>query len=203
VALPHWRSALSRHRAAPPSASSIHILRARKRLRDRSLGGIAAATKDRPPALAPIPLPLRGGVRIADAFRDPSRRERRRNRHATIPRGHQSIGGGGGRASSILCRVVGASFNRQLSRGAKNVCLRSPVADNGAPSGICRRCKGDKKTPAEDVFDLARLGGQNLKGIAGQTRAYAVIGGRIAESRFEARASGIPSNMVGRDQSWH
>jgi class 3 adenylate cyclase len=50
-----------------------------------------------------------------------------------------------------------------------------------------------------DVFDLARLGGQNLKGIAGQTRAYAVIGERIAESRFEARASGIPSNMVGRD----
>jgi class 3 adenylate cyclase len=50
-----------------------------------------------------------------------------------------------------------------------------------------------------DVFDLTRLGGQNLKGIAGEPSAYGVIGVRIAESRFEARASGATSNMVGRD----
>jgi hypothetical protein len=50
-----------------------------------------------------------------------------------------------------------------------------------------------------DVFDIIHLGGQNLKGIAGEPSAYGVIGVRIAESRFEARASGATSNMVGRD----
>lgn len=50
-----------------------------------------------------------------------------------------------------------------------------------------------------DVFDVIHLGGQRLKGIARQTPAYGVTGERIAESRFEARASGAMSNMVGRD----
>ena len=50
-----------------------------------------------------------------------------------------------------------------------------------------------------DVFDMTDLGGQSLKGIAGQPSAYRVINERIAESRFEARAAGAMSNMVGRD----
>jgi class 3 adenylate cyclase/tetratricopeptide (TPR) repeat protein len=50
-----------------------------------------------------------------------------------------------------------------------------------------------------DVFDITHLGGQCLKGLAGQPPAYRVISERIAESRFEARASGAMSNMVGRD----
>ena len=50
-----------------------------------------------------------------------------------------------------------------------------------------------------DVFDVTHLGGQSLKGIAGQPSAYRVISERFAESRFEARASGAMSNMVGRD----
>src|SRR3984893_17263922 len=50
-----------------------------------------------------------------------------------------------------------------------------------------------------DVFDVTLLGGQNLKGIAGLPPAYGVVGERIVESRFEARASGAMSNMVGRD----
>jgi hypothetical protein len=43
--IPRWRSALSRRRAAPPSASSIRILRAGKCPRDHVLGGIAASIK--------------------------------------------------------------------------------------------------------------------------------------------------------------
>ena len=50
-----------------------------------------------------------------------------------------------------------------------------------------------------DVFEITHLGGQNLKGIAGQPSAYRVMSERFAESRFEARASGVMSKMVGRD----
>ena len=46
---------------------------------------------------------------------------------------------------------------------------------------------------------LLILAARYLKGIAAQPSAYRVIGERIAESRFEARASGAMSNMVGRD----
>jgi class 3 adenylate cyclase/tetratricopeptide (TPR) repeat protein len=50
-----------------------------------------------------------------------------------------------------------------------------------------------------DVFDVTQLVGQNLKGIPGLPSAYGVIVERVVESRFEARASGAMSNMVGRD----
>jgi hypothetical protein len=45
AAIPRWRSATRRHRAAPPSASSIHILRARSCAGDDIIGSIAASTK--------------------------------------------------------------------------------------------------------------------------------------------------------------
>jgi len=51
-----------------------------------------------------------------------------------------------------------------------------------------------------DVFAVANLGGQTLKGISGQPAVFKVIGERVAESRFEARASGAVFSMVGRDQ---
>ncbi|MBV9433455.1 MAG: AAA family ATPase [Hyphomicrobiales bacterium] len=51
-----------------------------------------------------------------------------------------------------------------------------------------------------NTFLVADVGGQNLKGIAGEVRAYAVTSERAAESRFEARSSGAISAMVGRDR---
>ena len=50
-----------------------------------------------------------------------------------------------------------------------------------------------------EFFELADLGGHELKGISGNTTAYAVIGERAVESRFEARSSRSVSEMVGRD----
>ena len=50
-----------------------------------------------------------------------------------------------------------------------------------------------------NTFVVADFGGHSLKGIAGEVRAYAVTGERIAQSRFEARISGAISTMVGRD----
>lgn len=50
-----------------------------------------------------------------------------------------------------------------------------------------------------NVFELTDLGGQQLKGIEGETAAYAISGERAAESRFEARSAGDVSEMVGRD----
>ena len=50
------------------------------------------------------------------------------------------------------------------------------------------------------VFVVADLGRQSLKGIGEAVPAYRVIGERSVESRFEARASGAMSAIVGRDQ---
>lgn len=50
-----------------------------------------------------------------------------------------------------------------------------------------------------DVFSFGDLGEQGLKGISGKTSAFAVLGERASESRFEARASGAMSPLVGRD----
>src|SRR5713226_7973103 len=54
AAIPHWHSALDRHRAAPPSASSIHILRARKCPGNHIIGGILASTKYHLAAACPV-----------------------------------------------------------------------------------------------------------------------------------------------------
>src|SRR5262249_26173804 len=50
-----------------------------------------------------------------------------------------------------------------------------------------------------DLFELADLGRHQLKGIAGQTPAFAVLSERAVESRYEAHAAGAVSGMVGRD----
>jgi class 3 adenylate cyclase/tetratricopeptide (TPR) repeat protein len=50
-----------------------------------------------------------------------------------------------------------------------------------------------------DVFSFGDLGGQRLKGISGKTPAFVVLGERASESRFEARASGVLSPLVGRE----
>lgn len=50
-----------------------------------------------------------------------------------------------------------------------------------------------------EVFSFGDLGGQELKGISERTSAFAVLGERASESRFEARASGTLSPLVGRE----
>ena len=55
------------------------------------------------------------------------------------------------------------------------------------------------RQPFGDVFELADLRRQQLKGIPGPTSAFAVLGERAAERRFDARASDVVSGMVGRD----
>ncbi|MFO1038876.1 MAG: adenylate/guanylate cyclase domain-containing protein [Geminicoccaceae bacterium] len=51
-----------------------------------------------------------------------------------------------------------------------------------------------------DLFRLHDLGPQSLKGIAGSTPAFAVLGERALESRFAARRAGVVAAIVGRDQ---
>ncbi|MCG2631800.1 AAA family ATPase [Bradyrhizobium sp. WYCCWR 13023] len=50
-----------------------------------------------------------------------------------------------------------------------------------------------------DVFSFGDLVAQELKGISGKTPAFAVLGERASESRFEARASGAIFPLVGRE----
>ncbi len=49
-----------------------------------------------------------------------------------------------------------------------------------------------------DAFELRNLGTHTLKGIRGETPAFAVIAERTAENRLEARLSGSTGEMVGR-----
>jgi class 3 adenylate cyclase len=49
------------------------------------------------------------------------------------------------------------------------------------------------------LFELRNLGPRNLKGIAEPVVAYAVVGARSLESRFEAHRAGRVAAMVGRD----
>jgi class 3 adenylate cyclase/ABC-type transport system involved in cytochrome c biogenesis ATPase subunit/tetratricopeptide (TPR) repeat protein len=49
------------------------------------------------------------------------------------------------------------------------------------------------------LFELEDLGPQSLKGLPSAQRAYAVLGERQVESRFDARTPGQLGEMVGRD----
>ena len=51
-----------------------------------------------------------------------------------------------------------------------------------------------------ELFDLANLGEQDLKGIAAATTAFSVLGARALESRYDARTAEANSPMVGREQ---
>jgi class 3 adenylate cyclase/predicted ATPase len=50
-----------------------------------------------------------------------------------------------------------------------------------------------------EMFELADLGAQELKGLAGKTPAFAIGAERVVASRFEARSSGSVSAMFGRE----
>ena len=51
-----------------------------------------------------------------------------------------------------------------------------------------------------DIFELADLGTKSARGVREPVRAFAVIGERPIESRFDARRGPEPLPMVGRDQ---
>ena len=51
-----------------------------------------------------------------------------------------------------------------------------------------------------ELFELRELGPTRLKGFSRPVSGFQVLGERPAGSRFEARQSGRPSSMVGRDQ---
>ena len=54
-----------------------------------------------------------------------------------------------------------------------------------------------------ELFDLANLGEQDLKGIAAATTAFLVLGARALESRYDARTAEANSPMVGREQEFN
>jgi class 3 adenylate cyclase len=53
-----------------------------------------------------------------------------------------------------------------------------------------------------DLFELSDLGPQNLKGIAGPTRAYTAVRESSQESRFEALHAGGLTALVGREEEF-
>jgi hypothetical protein len=51
-----------------------------------------------------------------------------------------------------------------------------------------------------DIFELVDLGPQDLKGVAGPTRAWAALRESSQESRFEALHAGGLTPLVGREE---
>jgi len=59
--------------------------------------------------------------------------------------------------------------------------------------------KGTRKLIG-DLFELSDLGAQDLKGVAGPTRAYAALSESLRESRFDALHAGGLTSLVGREE---
>ena len=67
-----------------------------------------------------------------------------------------------------------------------------------APGGVVIS-EGTRKLVG-DLFELADLGAQDLKGVAGPTRAWAALGPSAQESRFEALHAAGMTALVGREE---
>jgi DNA-binding SARP family transcriptional activator/predicted ATPase len=101
-----------------------------------------------------------------------------------------------GVASGLV--VVGEGMGHDASIVGETPNLASRLRTLASPGQIIlaestRRLLGD-------IFDLADLGAPSVLGVREPVRAFAIIGERPVESRFDARRGPEPLPMVGRDQ---
>ena len=98
----------------------------------------------------------------------------------------------------VVGDLVGEGAAREEAVVGETPNLAARLQEAAAPGAVVV-ADGTRRLLGE-VFELRELGPTRLKGFAHPVRGFQVLGERPAGSRFEARRSGRPLPMVGRDQ---
>ena len=98
----------------------------------------------------------------------------------------------------VVGDLVGEGAAREEAVVGETPNLAARLQEAAAPGAVVV-ADGTRRLLGE-VFELRELGPTRLKGFAHPVSGFQVLGERPAGSRFEARRSGRPLPMVGRDQ---
>ena len=98
----------------------------------------------------------------------------------------------------VVGDLVGEGAAREEAVVGETPNLAARLQEAAAPGAVVV-ADGTRRLLGE-VFELRELGPTRLKGFAHPVSGFQVLGERPAGSRFEARRSGRPPPMVGRDQ---
>ena len=98
----------------------------------------------------------------------------------------------------VVGDLVGEGAAREEAVVGETPNLAARLQEAAAPGAVV--VADDARRLLGEVFELRPLGPVTLKGFAHPVAGFRVLGERPAGSRFEARRSGRPPPMVGRDQ---
>jgi class 3 adenylate cyclase len=98
----------------------------------------------------------------------------------------------------VVGEFVGEGAAREEAVVGETPNLAARLQEAAAPSVVV--IADSTRQLLGEVFDLRELGPTRLKGFAHSVSGFEVLGERPTDSRFEARRSGRPPPMIGRDQ---
>ena len=98
----------------------------------------------------------------------------------------------------VVGELVGEGAAREEAVVGETPNLAARLQEAAAPSAVV--VADSTRQLLGEIFDLRELGPTRLKGFAHSVSGFEVLGERPTDSRFEARRSGRPSPMIGRDQ---
>jgi predicted ATPase/class 3 adenylate cyclase len=98
----------------------------------------------------------------------------------------------------VVGELVGGGAAREEAVVGETPNLAARLQEAAAPSAVV--IADSTRQLLGEIFDLRELGPTWLKGFAHSVSGFEVLGERPTDSRFEARRSGRPSPMIGRDQ---
>jgi class 3 adenylate cyclase len=98
----------------------------------------------------------------------------------------------------VVGELVGEGAAREEAAVGETPNLAARLQEAAAPSAVV--IADSTRQLLGEIFDLRELGPTRLKGFAHSVSGFEVLGERPTDSRFEARRSGRPPPMIGRDQ---
>jgi predicted ATPase/class 3 adenylate cyclase len=98
----------------------------------------------------------------------------------------------------VVGELVGEGAAREEAAVGETPNLAARLQEAAAPSAVV--IADSTRQLLGEIFDLRELAPTRLKGFAHSVSGFEVLGERPTDSRFEARRSGRPSPMIGRDQ---